>query len=210
MDINLNNYHKLSKFSVSRETCHILDDFKNLVIKKNKLINLISQKSEENFIQRHIIDSAQAIDFVDINNIKCTDIGSGAGLPGLVLAIILKGKNIKMKMNLYEKSYHKSKFLKMVAEKLKLDVNVFQKDIFNEKNLSSGTIIARAFKPLPIILELVEKKFQNYSNLVVFMGINGKQLLQDSVKKWEFEYKVKRSLTSEDSFLLSIKNVKKK
>ena len=210
MDINLNNYHRLSKFSVSRETCYILDDFKSLVIEKNKLINLISHKSEENFIQRHIIDSAQAIDFIDINSKKCTDIGSGAGLPGLVLAIIFKGKNIKMKMDLYEKSYHKSKFLKKVAEKLKLDVKVFQKDIFNEKNLSSGTIIARAFKPLPIILELVEKKFQNYSNLVVFMGKNGKQLLQDSVKKWEFEYKVKESLTSEDSFLLSIKNVKKK
>ena len=210
MGIDFNNYQILSKFNVSRETYYVLDNFRKLVIKKNRLINLISQKTEENFIERHIIDCVQAIDFIDINGKSCTDIGSGAGLPGIVLAIVLKEKNIKMKMNLYEKSYHKSKFLLQISKKLKLDVEVFEKNIFEEKNLSSGTIIARAFKPLPVILELVEENFQNYKNLVVFMGKNGKQLLEDSVKKWEFEYKEKNSLTNKDSFLISIKNIKKK
>ena len=204
MGIDFNNYQILSKFNVSRETYYILDYFRKLVIKKNRLINLISQKTEENFIERHIIDCAQAIDFIDINSKSCTDIGAGAGLPGIVLAIVLKEKNIKMKMNLYEKSHHKSKFLKQISEKLKLDVEVFQKDIFKEKNLVSGSIIVRAFKPLPIILDLVQEKFKNYKNLVVFMGKNGKQMLEDSVKKWKFEYKEKRSLTSKDSFLINI------
>ena len=210
MDINSNNYQILSKFNVSRETIDELNRFTDLVIQKNKQINLISKKTEENFIERHIIDSAQAIDFIDINSKICTDIGSGAGLPGIVIAIVLKGRKIKMKMNLYEKSYHKSKFLEKVVEKLKLDVTIFQKDIFKEKNLTSGTIVARAFKPLPIILNLVEKKFLKYKNLIAYMGKNGKQLLQDSVQSWEFEYKEKRSLTSKDSFLVSIKNIKKK
>ena len=209
MGIDFNNYQILSKFNVSRETYYILDDFRKLVIKKNRLINLISQKTEENFIERHIVDCVQAIDFIDINSKTCTDVGSGAGLPGIVLAIVLKEKNIQMKMNLYEKSHHKSKFLKQISEKLKLDVEVFQKDIFKEKNLVSGSIIARAFKPLPIILDLVQEKFKNYKNLVVFMGKNGKQMLEDSVKKWKFEYKEKRSLTSKDSFLINIKNIKK-
>ena len=209
MDEHFNKYHKLNEFNVSRETCHILDDFRRSVIQKNKIINLISKKTEDNFIKRHIIDCVQAIDFIDINSKICTDIGSGAGLPGIVLAIVLKEKNIKMKMNLYEKSHHKSKFLKQISEKLKLDVEVFQKDIFKEKNLVSGSIIVRAFKPLPIILDLVQEKFKNYKNLVVFMGKNGKQMLEDSVKKWKFEYKEKRSLTSKDSFLINIKNIKK-
>ena len=113
-------------------------------------------------------------------------------------------------MNLFEKSHRKSDFLREVTEKLKLDVHIFEKDVFKEKNLTFGSIVARAFKPLPIILELVEKNFQNYSNLVVFMGKNGKQLLKDSIKVWEFEYKKKRSLTSKDSFLINIKNIKKK
>ena len=210
MDADFNKYQNFSEFNVSRETYHILSDFKRLVIEKNRQINLVSRKTEENFVERHIIDCMQAIDFIDINSKICSDIGSGAGLPGIVLAIVLKEKNIKMKMNLYEKSHHKSKFLVKISKKLKLDVEVFNKDIFKEKNLSSGTIIARAFKPLPIILELVEKNFQNYKNLVVFMGKNGKQLLEDSVKKWKFEYKKKGSITSKDSFLINIKNIKKK
>ena len=74
----------------------------------------------------------------------------------------------------------------------------------------SGSIVARAFKPLPVILDLVEKNFKKYTNLIVFMGKNGKQLLEEAVKDWEFEYKKKKSLTSDDSFLLNIKNIKKK
>ena len=210
MESDLNNYQILNKFNVPRETYNILDNFRKFVIDKNREINLISRNTEDNFIERHIIDCAQAIDFIDLNTKKCTDIGSGAGLPGLVLAIVLREKNIKMKMNLYEKSHHKGKFLSHISKKLKLDVEIFHKDIFKERNLNTGTIIVRAFKPLPTILDLVEKNFKNYKNLVVFMGKNGKQLLKDSVKKWEFEYKKKRSITSKDSFLINIKNIKKK
>tara|TARA_B100001245_G_C22698407_1_gene340431 strand:- start:41 stop:673 length:633 start_codon:yes stop_codon:yes gene_type:complete len=210
MASDLNNYKKLNKFNVPRETYNILDNFRKLVIDKNREINLISRNTEDNFIERHIIDCAQAIDFIDLNSKKCTDIGSGAGLPGLVLAIVLREKKIKIKMNLYEKSHHKGKFLSHISKKLKLDVEIFHKDIFKERNLNTGTIIVRAFKPLPTILDLVEKNFKNYKNLVVFMGKNGKQLLKDSVKKWEFEYKKKRSITSKDSFLINIKNIKKK
>ena len=210
MDINSDKYQILDKFNVSRETFYLLEHYKELVLEKNKKINLISRKNTNNFVKRHIIDCVQAIDFIDKKAKSCTDIGSGAGLPGLVLAIVLKGKNISVRMNLYEKSYHKSKFLEQIAKKLKLDVEVFMKDIFKEKNLNSGTIIARAFKPLPIILDLVEKKFQNYKNLVVFMGKNGKQLIEGSINKWNFEYKEKSSITSRDSFLINIKNVKRK
>ena len=70
--------------------------------------------------------------------------------------------------------------------------------------------MARAFKPLPIVLDLVYKNFSSYKNLILFMGKNGKKILNDSLKDWDFEYKEKKSLTSEDSFLLNIKNIKKK
>ena len=210
MDINLDSYQILDKFNVSRETYSILDEFRELVLHKNKEINLVSVRTVDNFVKRHIIDCAQAIDFIDKNNKICTDLGSGAGLPGIVLAIVLRDKNINMKMNLYEKSNHKSSFLRQVVKKLKLDVQILQKDIFKEENLISGSIVARAFKPLPTILELVEKNFKNYTNLIVFMGKNGKQLIEEAVKNCEFEYKEKRSLTSNDSFLINIKNIKKK
>ena len=210
MEGNYNKYRILDRFNVPRETFSELDEFKELIIEKNKEINLISSKTINNLNQRHIIDCAQVIDLIDINSKICTDIGSGAGLPGIVLSIILKGKKIVMKMNLYEKSYHKSSFLRSVSKKLKLDSEIFQEDIFKKKNLVSGSILVRAFKPLPVILDLVEKNFEKYTNLIVFMGKNGKQLLEEAFKEWEFEYKERKSLTSDDSFLLNIKNIKKK
>ena len=210
MDKYFDNFLILDKFNVSRETFSTLNEFIELIIEKNKEINLISTKSINNSRNRHIIDCAQVIDLIDINSKICTDIGSGAGLPGIVLSILLRDKKIDMKMNLYEKSYRKSSFLRSVSKKLKLDTEIFEEDIFKKKNLVSGSIVARAFKPLPVILDLVEKNFKKYTNLIVFMGKNGKQLLDEAVKNWEFEYKEKKSLTSDDSFLLNIKNIKKK
>ena len=210
MDEYFDNFLILDKFNVSRETFSTLNEFREKIIEKNNEINLISTKSTSNSMNRHIIDCAQVIDLIDINGKTCTDIGSGAGLPGIVLSILLRDKKIDMKMNLYEKSYRKSSFLRSVSKKLKLDTEIFEEDIFKKKNLVSGSIVARAFKPLPVILDLVEKNFKKYTNLIVFMGKNGKQLLNEAVKDWEFEYKEKKSLTSDDSFLLNIKNIKKK
>ena len=134
MDEYLDNFLVLDKFNVSRETFTVLDEFRELIIEKNKEINLISTKSINNSRNRHILDCAQAIDFIDINNKICTDIGSGAGLPGIVLSIMLRDKKIDMKMKLYEKSYNKSSFLRSVSEKLKLDTEIFEEDIFKKKN----------------------------------------------------------------------------
>ena len=202
--------HTFNKLNVSRETLSSFNHYKKLVLSENKKINLISSKTANNFVERHIIDCVQVIDFIDINSKSCTDLGTGAGLPGLVLAILLRDRNIKINMNLYEKSYRKSIFLKSVCRKLKLETQIFQQDVFKEKNLVSGSILARAFKPLPVILDLVEKNFKKYTNLIIFMGKNGKQVLKNTVKDWEFEYKEKESLTSKDSFILNIKSIKKK
>ena len=114
-----------------------------------------------------------------------------------------------MKFNLYEKSYHKSKFLKDVAENFDLNVEVFKKDIFNQKNLKSDLIISRAFKPLPVVLNLVNSNFIRFKNIIFFLGKNSKEILAEALRNWQFEYKEKKSLTNKDSFLLNIFNLKK-
>ena len=212
MEDNFNNYSSLNKINVSRETYLDFESYISMILDKNQHINIISKKTAKiNIIrERHIIDSAQAIDFVDLNSNTTYDLGSGGGMPGIVIAIIFKNLNKSMQFNLYEKSHHKSKFLKEVSKKLKLNTKVIQEDIFKSTKLKSGTILARAFKPLPLVLELVHKNFSTYKNLVIFMGKNGKQVLKEASKNWDFEYKEKRSITSEDSFLLNIKNIKKK
>ena len=208
----IKKYYLLDKLNVSRETYFEFESFISMIKEKNKKINIISRKTSENKIirSRHIIDSAQIIDFVDLNSNTTSDIGTGAGMPGIVVAIIVKNLKKEMKFNLYEKSYHKSLFLKEVSRKFNLNTEIIQKDIFSSKKLKSGTIMARAFKPLPVVLDLVHKNFSSYKNLILFMGKNGKQILKDTLKDWDFEYKEKKSLTSEDSFVLNIKNIKKR
>ena len=210
IDSNIINYSKLEPLNVPRETFPDLEEFRSLIIEKNKEINLIGSNTEDNSRERHIIDSAQIIDIIDENMNLCTDIGSGSGLPGIVLAIIMKHKKSNMKFHLYEKSYHKSNFLRLASEKLKLNVKIYQKDIFNEKNLASDIIVARAFKPLPIILELIESNFKYFKEIILFLGKSGKELLEDTLIKWQFDYKETKSLTSNDSTILKIENLKKK
>ncbi len=208
----LNSYSRLNDLNVSRETFLDFENYISMIIEKNKKINIISQNtsSKKAIIERHIIDSAQIIDFIDFNCNTTTDLGSGGGMPGIVVAIILKNMKNNMNVNLYEKSYHKSHFLKEVSEKLNLNTKVFQKNIFEIKNLETGTIMSRAFKPMPVVLELVYENFSKYKNLIFFMGKSGKKIFENSKKNWELEYIEKKSLTSEDSFLINIKKIKKK
>ena len=206
----LNSYSKLNHLNVSRETFSDFENYISLLIEKNKKINLISQNtaSKNTIIDRHIIDSAQIIDFVDLNSNTTTDLGSGSGMPGIIVAIILKNMNNNMNVHLYEKSYHKSQFLKEVSEKLNLKTKIFQKNIFEIKNLETGTIMSRAFKPMPVVLDLVYENFSKFKNLIFFMGKSGKKVFENSKKKWELEYEEKKSLTNKDSFLVNIKKIK--
>ena len=206
----LNSYSKLNHLNVSRETFSDFENYISMILEKNKKINIISQNtaSRKAIIDRHIIDSAQIIDFVDLNRDITTDLGSGSGMPGIIVAIMLKNMNKNMNVHLYEKSYHKSQFLKEVSEKLNLKTKIFQKNIFEIKNLETGTIMSRAFKPMPVVLDLVYENFSKFKNLIFFMGKSGKKVFENSKKKWELEYEEKKSLTNKDSFLVNIKKIK--
>ena len=206
------NYSQIQKLDVSRETCNELESLISMIQKKNQEINIISKKSskKQDIRQRHIVDSAQIIDFVDLKSNTTSDLGTGGGMPGLIIAILMKKLKNSMKIKLYEKSYHKCVFLKDVSKKLELNTEIIQKDIFKIKNIETGTIMSRAFKPLPIILDLVQKNFQKYKNIILFMGKSGRKILNDTLKIWDLEYEEKKSLTSKDSFLLNIKNMEKK
>jgi 16S rRNA (guanine527-N7)-methyltransferase len=208
----IHSYNRLDSLNVSRETFLDFEIFLSMILEKNKKINIISQETAKNEVvrARHIIDSAQIIDFINFNQNTTVDLGSGGGMPGIVIAIILKNMKNDMKVHLYEKSYHKSLFLKDVSRKLELNTEIFQENIFDLKKLETGTIMSRAFKPMPVILDFVYENFLQYTNLIFFMGKNGKKVFENSLKNWDLEYTQKKSLTNEDSFLLNIKKIKKK
>ncbi len=210
IDSNILEYENLEPLNVSRETFPQFEAYCELLKKENSKINLISKSTEKEMRERHIVDCAQTIEFIDENYNICTDVGSGSGLPGIVLAIIMKIKKPDMKFHLYEKSFRKCEFLTIVKDKLDLNAEVFQKDIFKEKNIETDLIISRAFKPLPIVLDLAIKNFKKFRSVIIFLGKNKKDILEKALANWSFDYKEKKSLTSLDSKIIKICNLKKK
>ena len=211
IDSNIYKIDKIVDLNVSRGTLEELEDYSKSIILKNKTINLISKTTEKSIKNRHIVDSAQTIDFIDKNDIKiCTDLGSGAGLPGIVLGILMKPKKPIFKLIFYEKSYHKSIFLEEMTKKFNLNSEIHRKNIFEERNLITDVIISRAFKPLPIIFQIAENNFKNFKYIILFLGKSGKKILNDALKSWKFDYEEKKSLTSEESMIVKISNLRKK
>ena len=211
IDSNILRINKILTLNVSRETLQELEIYANSIIQKNRSFNLISKSTEKTIKHRHIEDSAQTIDFINKSDIKiCTDLGSGAGLPGIVLGILMKPKKPLFKLIFYEKSYHKSIFLKEMTKKFNINSEVHRKDIFEEKNLSTDVIICRAFKPLPIIFQIAQTNFKNFKYIILFLGKSGKKILSDALKFWKFDYEEKESLTSNESVIVKISNLRKK
>ena len=211
-NVILNSYSKILNLNVSRETCNDLECLISMIQEKNQEINIISKKTDEKRVIResHILDSAQIIDIVDLNGNTTSDWGTVGGIPGLIVAIEMKKIKNTMKINLYEKSHNKCVFLKEVSKKLNLNTEIIHKDIFTVKNIETGTIMSRAFKPMPVILNLVKENFKKYKNIIFFMGSSGKKILNETLKEWDLDYEVKKSLTNDESFILNIQKIRKK
>jgi len=198
---------------VSRETITSLKKYEEILIKANKTLNLVGKSTIENIWSRHFLDSVQIIDFIDKNDKTLVDIGSGAGFPGLVIAIMLKNRKFPLKIKLIEKSPKKVKFLRDLINELNLnlDVEAINQNILEDpKKLLDDVFVARAFKPLKIILQLIHKKAKNWKKIFVFLGKSGKNELLDASKSWDIEYKQRVSVTSGDSAVIEINRIKKK
>ena len=196
---------------VSRETITSLKKYEITLIKANKTLNLVGNSTINDIWTRHFLDSAQVIDLIDKNDKTLVDLGSGAGFPGLVLAITLKDRKIPLKIKLVEKSPKKVKFLRDVISELSLDVEVINRNVLEDpKKLLDDVFVARAFKPLKIILQLIHNKAINWKKIFIFLGKTGKNELLQASKSWEIEYKQRVSVTSDDSLVIEINRLRKK
>ena len=201
-----------SRFTqVSRETITSLKKYEDTLIKANKTLNLVGNSTINVIWTRHFLDSVQVIDFIDKNDNSLVDLGSGAGFPGLVLAIALKDRKIPLKIKLIEKSPKKTKFLRRVISELNLNVVVLSQNVLEQQiTFTEDVFVARAFKPLKIILELIHNKARNWKKIFVFLGKTGQQELVQVSKSWDIKYKQRVSVTSSDSIIIEIDKLIKK
>ncbi len=207
--------YQIEKFcsynSVSRETIESLEIYENMLLYENKKLNLVGKSTIKDIWIRHFLDRYQVIDLIEESDKRIMDLGSGAGFPGIVVALGIKEKKIPLKINLLEKSRKKTVFLKKVISKLNINVEVINVDVMQKSfELRENVFMARAFKPLQIILELIHNNAKNWKKILIFQGKTWEDELLRVSKTWDIKYKQRQSITSNDSVILEIKEIKKK
>lgn len=178
-----------------------LDEFVDAVIKYNQNYNLIGKSTIADIWNRHILDSAQLIKFIDNKNIKLGDFGSGAGFPALVLSIL----GIK-EIHLIEKSFRKCQFLSEVKNISDNKIIIHQKLASDVEPIKFDLATSRALAPLDKLLKITQPFLGKDSKAIFPKGknlLNELNLIKD---KNNFDYKIYPSLTSDEGNILVINN----
>ena len=206
MDLDVEFFIK--KFNVSRETIEKLNKYKDFLLSSNKHLNLIGKTTENQIFTRHFVDSAQIYDLIEDKS-EIIDLGSGAGFPGVVLKILMDNKKIPGNITLIEKSPKKCKFLHDLSYKLGLTLKIVNLKLENFKFNKISTIVSRAFKKTVDTIDILLKNNDKIRNIILIKGKTYQQEIEEAKKKYTFDVEKFRSITSDESFILKITNIKR-
>ncbi len=196
---------------VSRETIEDLKLFVAELLRWNKRINLIGRGTEADIWTRHILDSVQLWPLTSRHSgDNWVDLGSGAGLPGLVLAVVAKHLKVAAAISLVESDTRKGVFLSAMKHQLGLNVSILSGRIETIAPLKADIITARALAPLPVLLSLVDRHVVDTADLLFPKG-KGYQSEVDAAKvAWTFDMDVTRSIAEPEAVILRISGLKRK
>ena len=205
MDIVFVKKYLQENLGFSDEKIEKVRKYVNLLLIFNKKYNLISKSTENNVWNRHILDSAQIIKYIDFKkNHILSDFGSGAGLPGVILSIANTNPNFHVK--LYEKSPVKRAFLRDIQKISKFDI---QENVYDYNFIQTDYIVCRAFKKLDLIFDISREKVKNPHKLIILKGKNALNDLKKLPKDKNYRYKTVDSITDKDSkIIIATKNEK--
>ena len=198
----------LPGLNVSRETFLRLKEYEKLLFKWNAKINLVSRSTLDNFWNRHVLDSAQFLSSVGEKAGKWVDLGSGGGLPGLVVAILSDEIEPVNKLFLVEADARKAVFLKTVCRELGLKVEVYNNRIEELPSMSANIVSARALAPLKTLCLYAKNHLEKDGVAVFAKGENWKAELVEAQKKWIFSYEAVKSTLHEGSVVLVLRGIK--
>jgi len=205
MDILFVKKYLQENLGFSDEKIHKIHKYIDLLLIFNKKYNLISKSTEKEIWNRHILDSAQIIKYIDFNKGHIlSDFGSGAGLPGVIISIANTNPNFHVK--LYEKSPVKRDFLADIQKITQFDI---EKNVYDYESIKSDYVVCRAFKKLDLIFDISREKIKNPHKLIILKGKNALNDLKKLPKDKNYRYKTVDSVTDRDSkIIIATKNGK--
>ena len=197
----------IKKFNVSRETVEKLNKYKDFLLNSNKSLNLIGKTTEKHIFSRHFTDSAQIYNLIEDKS-EIIDLGSGAGFPGVIIKILMENNKVDGNVILIEKSPKKSYFLQDLSNKLDLNLKIINLKVENYKFNKISTVVSRAFKNTVDTIDILIKNNDKIRNIILIKGKTYQQELDDAKKKYTFNVEKFRSITSDESYILKIRNIK--
>jgi 16S rRNA (guanine527-N7)-methyltransferase len=206
MDLDVEFFIK--RFNVSRETIEKLNKYQDFLLSSNKLLNLIGKNTENHLFSRHFIDSAQIYDLIKDKS-EIIDLGSGAGFPGVILKILMDNNKIAGNITLIDKSPKKCKFLQDLSDKLGLTLKIVNLKVENFKFNKISTLVSRAFKKTVDTLDILSKNNEKIRHIILIKGKTYQQEIEEAKKKYTFDVEKFRSITSDESYILKIINIKR-
>jgi 16S rRNA (guanine527-N7)-methyltransferase len=206
MDLGVEFFIK--KFNVSRETIEKLNKYKDFLLSSNKSLNLIGKNTENHLFSRHFIDSAQIYDLIEDKS-EIIDLGSGAGFPGVILKILMDNNKISGNITLIDKSPKKCKFLQDLSDKLGLTLKIVNLKVENFNFNKISTLVSRAFKKTVDTLDILSKNNEKIRHIILIKGKTYQQEIEEAKKKYTFDVEKFRSITSDESYILKIINIKR-
>ena len=206
MDLDVEFFIK--RFNVSRETIEKLNKYQDFLLSSNKSLNLIGKNTENHLFSRHFIDSAQIYDLIEDKS-EIIDLGSGAGFPGVILKILMDNNKIAGNITLIDKSPKKCKFLQDLSDKLGLTLKIVNLKVENFKFNKISTLVSRAFKKTVDTLDILSKNNEKIRHIILIKGKTYQQEIEEAKKKYTFDVEKFRSITSDESYILKIINIKR-
>ena len=200
----------VKSFNVSRETLNSFYEYKTLLSKWNEKINLVSKNTLVDIWERHFLDSGQIIKHVEVSGKRWVDVGSGAGFPGLVVALLLRDRKIDCDLVLVEKNPKKGFFLNEVIRKLNLSVEVVNDNIDNLEPLNADILTARAFSELNNLIEIAFRHRKKEGICLFLKGENYRFELDKTLNYWFFDYDIIDSLSSSSGKIIRVKKIFKR
>lgn len=191
---------------VSRETHERLTAYEALVRKWNAKINLVAPSTLPEFNSRHIQDSIQIFDHVQFPEGNWVDLGSGGGLPGIVVSIY--AQKAPLTVSLVESDQRKSAFLRTVIRELSLqNVSIMTGRIENVPPLAANFVSARALAPLSVLLSMVQRHMHQDGTAIFLKGRSWKAECDEARNEWRFDVTSFPSKTDPDAAILKITGV---
>lgn len=188
-----------------------LEEYKALLIKWQKKINLVGSSTLDDIEKRHFADSAQLYPFIPSQARVLVDLGSGAGFPGMILALLdqtSKEKKEKIEVHLIESDLRKAAFLQEVARVCNIQVTIHRKRIEQIKDLKADIITARALAPLESLLDYSFPFLKEDSVCLFLKGEKSMKEIEEAQKKYCMNIKEFPSSLYENGVILKISEIK--